>query len=75
VKVTLTIPNSPSSIVKTTKIAVIDPGEIETVSFKNFPDIPYNETVSLKVDVTPVPSESNKGNNSYEYPVIFSLVT
>jgi hypothetical protein len=29
--------------------------------------------VSLRVDVDPVPGETNTSNNTYEYPVIFSL--
>ncbi len=27
----------------------------------------------MKVDVIPVPGEENTSNNSYEYPVIFTL--
>jgi hypothetical protein len=36
---------------------------------------PFGQRTSVKVDVTPVPSESSTANNTAEYPVIFSLGT
>jgi hypothetical protein len=73
VKVTLTIPKSTSPIVKTKTIPLIDPGEIKTVRLPVGALVPFGEQVSVKVDVDPVPGETNTTNNSYEYPVIFSL--
>jgi CARDB len=74
VQVTLTIPASPTQIVKTATIAVIDPGETKTVTFKDFPTIPIGSKTSVKVDVKPVKGETNTKNNSAEYPIIVSLV-
>ena len=74
VKVTLTIPRKGASpIVKTATIDLIEVGETKTVTFRNFPDVPFSENTSVKVDVTPVPGEQNKTNNSAEYPVVFSI--
>jgi len=74
VQVTLTIPASPTQIVKTATIPVIDPGETKTVTFKDFPTIPIGSKTSVKVDVKPVRGESNTANNSAEFPIIVSLV-
>ncbi len=73
VKVRLTIPAQPNPIVKNGTIDVIDPGETEVVTFSDFPDFPFNEGTTVQVSVLPVPAETNTGNNSAEYPVIFSL--
>jgi hypothetical protein len=73
VKVTLTIPKPTAPIVKTKTIPLIDPGEVKTVTLKVGALVPFGEQVSVKVDVDPVPGETNTTNNSYEYPVIFSL--
>jgi hypothetical protein len=73
VKVTLTIPAQPTPIVKNGTIDVIDPGETKIVTFSDFPDFPFGENVNIQVSVKPVPGESNTGNNSAEYPVVFSL--
>ena len=73
VKVTLTIPKQPDPIVQTKTIPIIDPGETKTVTFKVGALVPFGEQVSVRVDVDPVPGEENTGNNSYEYPVIFTL--
>jgi hypothetical protein len=73
IQVTLTIPASPTSIVKTATIPVIDPGETKTVTFKDFPTIPIGSKTSVKVDVKPVKGETNITNNSAEYPIIVSL--
>jgi hypothetical protein len=74
VQVTLTIPASPTQIVKTATIPVIDPNETKTVTFKDFPTIPIGSKTSVKVDVKPVKGEQNTTNNSAEYPIIVSLV-
>jgi len=74
VKVTLTIPNpSGNSIVKNQTIDIIDPGEVKTVTFTDFPQVPFGEKINIRVDVAPVPGETNTSNNSLEYPVFFSI--
>jgi len=73
IKVTLTIPKQPDPIVKTAVIPIIDPGETKVVTFKVGALVPFGEKTTVKVDVDPVPGETNLANNSYEYPVIFTL--
>ena len=73
VEVSLTIPKQPSPIVKKGTIDVLDPGETKTVVFKDFPDVPFGEGTSVQVSVKPVAGEKNTGNNSAEYPVVFSI--
>ena len=73
VQVTLTIPAQPTPIVKNGTIDVIDPGETKIVTFSDFPDFPFGEDVTVQVSVKPVQGETNTGNNSAEYPVVFSL--
>jgi CARDB len=73
IKVTLTIPKQPEPIVKTATIPIIDPGETKAVTMTVGTLVPFGETVTVKVDVDPVAGETNTANNSYEYPVIFSL--
>lgn len=73
VQVTLTIPAQPTSIVKKGTIEVINPGEVKTVVFRDFPEVPFGEKTTVQVSVKPVPGESNTANNSFEYPVVFSL--
>jgi hypothetical protein len=73
IKVTLTIPKTPKSIVKTATIPIIDPGETKTVSLKVGTLVPFGDQVSVKVDVNPVNGETNTANNTAEYPVIFTL--
>jgi CARDB len=73
IKVTLTIPKQPDPIVKTATIPIIDPGETKSVIFKVGALVPFGEQTSVKVDVDPVPGETNTTNNTAEYPVIFTL--
>ena len=73
IKVTLTIPKQPEPIVKTMTIPIIDPGETKAVTFKVGGLVPIGEQTVVRVDVDPVPGETRTDNNSYEYPVIFSL--
>ena len=73
VKVKLTIPAQPTPIAKTGTIDVIDPGETKTVTFSDFPDFPFGENTTIQVSVEPVPGETNTGNNTAEYPVVFTL--
>jgi hypothetical protein len=73
VKVTLTIQQSPSPIVQTKTIDLINPGEQKTVLFRNLGQVQFATRTTVKVDIQPVPGEKNTSNNSAEYPVIFSL--
>jgi hypothetical protein len=73
VKVTLTIQQSPSPIVQTKTIDLINPGEQQTVLFRNLGQVQFATKTTVKVDVAPVPQEKNTDNNSKAYPVIFSL--
>ena len=73
VEVTLTIPKGTTPIVKKQTIDLLDIGEVKTVTFKDFPEVPFGEKTSVQVSVKPVSGEQNTGNNSAEYPVIFSL--
>jgi hypothetical protein len=73
IKVTLTIPKQPDPIVKTSTIPIIDPGETKAVTFQVGALVPFGEQIAIKVDVDPVQGETNTANNSYEYPVIFTL--
>jgi hypothetical protein len=73
VKVTLTIPKQPDPIVLTETIPIIDPGETKTVRFRVGALVPFGEQTTVKVDVDPVPGETNTSNNTAEYPVIFTL--
>jgi hypothetical protein len=73
IEVTLTIQQSPTPIVKKQTIDIINPGETKTVVFRDFPSVDFGERRIMRIDVDPVPGEENTGNNSAEYPVIFSL--
>jgi CARDB len=73
IEVTLTIPKGTTPIVKKQTIDLIDIGETKTVTFKDFPEVPFGEKTSVQVSVKPVAGEQNTSNNSAEYPVIFSL--
>jgi hypothetical protein len=73
IKVTLTIQKSPQPIVKNQTIDLINAGETKTVEFHDLGQVPFAQKVTVKVDVSPVPGEKNKTNNSASYDVIFSL--
>jgi hypothetical protein len=73
IQVTLTIQQSPTPIVKKQTIDIINPGETKTVVFRDFPSVDFGERRIMRIDVDPVPGEENTGNNSAEYPIIFSL--
>jgi hypothetical protein len=72
VVVTLTIKQDPK-IEKKETVSVISPGETKTVVFQDLPPPTFGSPVKVLVTVDPVPGESNTSNNSYEYPVIFSI--
>ena len=73
VQVTLTIPTQPNPIVKTATIPVIDPGEVKTVTFKDFSTLPPGEPLKVKVDVKPVKGEQRTDNNTAEYPILTTI--
>ena len=73
IKVTLTIPAQPDPIVRTATIPLIDPGETKTVTLNVGALVPFEEQTTVKVDVDPVPGETNTANNTAEFPVIFTL--
>jgi len=73
IEVTLTIQQSPTPIVKKQTIDIINPDETKTVVFRGFPSVDFGERRIMRIDVDPVPEEAETGNNSAEYPVIFSL--
>jgi virulence-associated protein VagC len=73
IPVTLTIEKDPQNIVKTQTIAIINPGEQQTVTFRNLGQPPFATRTNVRVQVKPVPNESRTDNNSATYPVIFSL--
>jgi len=73
ITVTLTIPKNPQPIVKKAVIPLIDPGEVKSVILKVGALVPFGEQTSVKVDVDPVPGETNTANNTAEFPVIFTL--
>jgi len=73
VEVTLTIQQTPTPVTKTQKIDIINPGEVKSVTFRDFPSIDFAEPRTLRVDVEPVPQEAVTENNSQEYRVIFSF--
>ena len=74
VEVDLTIQRTPTPIKKTETIDLISPGETKTVVFRDLGSVPFEKT-TLKVDVHPVPGEESTDNNSFEYPVVFTLST
>ena len=73
IEVTLTIQRSPTPIVQTKTIDLINAGETKTVTFTNLGQVPFVQKTSVKVDVKPVPGEKTTTNNSAQYPVLFSL--
>lgn len=73
VQVKLTILKTPTSIVRTETINLINSGETKTVTFRDLGQPPFGQRTSVKVDVIPVPNEQKTDNNTAEYPVIFSL--
>lgn len=72
VEVTLTILQDPQ-IEKGQVIDIINPGETKTVTFRDFGELGFATSTVLQVNVEPVQGETNKGNNTAEYPVIFTL--
>ena len=73
IKVTLTIQKPGGAIVRTQTIALINPSQEKSVTFRNLGQVPFAQKTTVNVDVAPVPGEHNTGNNKASYPVIFSL--
>ena len=73
VRVRLTIAKSPAPIVKDGVIELIDPGQTQTVTFRNIGAVPIGPQTTVTVEVEPVPNELSTENNTAEYPVFFSL--
>jgi hypothetical protein len=74
VEVDLTIARTPTPIKKKETIPLMSAGDTKTVVFRDLGSPPFEKT-TLKVDVIPVSGEENTANNSYEYPVIFTLTS
>jgi CARDB len=73
VHVTLTIQQSPEPIRKEQIIELINPDETKTVVFEGPFATSFGTRATVKVSVEPVTGEENTGNNTAEYPVIFTL--
>jgi hypothetical protein len=73
IKVTITIQKSPEPITQTKTIQLINAGETKTVEFDDLGQPPFGPTTPVKITVDPVPGESNRTNNTAEYPVVFTL--
>lgn len=72
VQVTFTIAQDPQ--IKDQKtIDLIEPGRVKTVVFRDLGEVKFGTPVALRVNVIPVQGETNTGNNSAEYRVIFSF--
>ncbi|MGH3058171.1 MAG: CARDB domain-containing protein [Gaiellaceae bacterium] len=54
-------------------IDIINPGEAETVRFSDIGNVTFSTRTTMIVTVEPVPGETNEGNNSAQYRVIFTL--
>jgi hypothetical protein len=72
VPVTLTIQQDPV-IRKRQVIQVINPNQTKVVSFGDLDPIQFTARTTMRVIVEPVSGESNTGNNTAEYSVIFTL--
>ena len=72
VPVTLTIQQDPV-IRKRQVIQIINPGQTRVVSFGDLEPIQFTARTTMRVIVEPVSGESNTGNNTAEYSVIFTL--
>jgi hypothetical protein len=73
IEVTLRIVQSPNSISKSKTIDLIQPGQTKNVVFGDLGEVTIAEPATLRVNVAPVQGETNTGNNSAEYRVIFSF--
>ena len=72
VQVTLVIQQTPT-IRKQQSIDLINPDETKTLVFRDLGTVSFGTRTTVKVNVEPVTGESNTGNNTASYPVIFTL--
>ena len=75
VPVTLTIKPAGTTIMRRRPIQLIQPAQQQTVTFSNFnlPTSAFGAKATVKVDVGPVPGETNTANNNAPYTVFFTL--
>jgi CARDB protein len=73
VEVTLTIQGGTQPLKRTQTIPIIDPGKTKSVVFRDLNPLPFGTRTTVRVNVLPVEGEQNTGNNTVEYPVIFSF--
>ena len=67
------VQSSGGTITKRATIDFISPGETKPVTFGgDFSAITFAAPATVKVEVQPVPGETNTSNNSADYPAIFS---
>jgi hypothetical protein len=72
VRVNLNIQQTPQPIRKQATIDLINPGQTRSVVFRDLAPS-FGILTTVQVNVEPVPGESNTGNNTAEYSVIFTL--
>lgn len=75
VPVRLIVQQRPRQIVRTQTVDLIDPGQRKTVVFRNLGEAVQFAPlrIPLRVEVVPVRGETNRGNNSATYQVVFTL--
>lgn len=74
VVVRLNIQQSPQPIVRTRTVSSINPGERQTVIFRDLGQVvQFTQRIPLRVEVGRVPGETNLANNSATYQVLFTL--
>jgi hypothetical protein len=73
VRVRLTIDQDPRPIVKQVTLDLIDPGQQKVVEFRQLGAVQVVQKTNVRVQVLSVRGETNTGNNSATYPVIFTL--
>jgi hypothetical protein len=72
VRVNLNIQQTPQPIRKQGTIDLINPGQTKSVVFRDLAPS-FGILTTVQVNVEPVQGESNTGNNTAEYSVIFTL--
>jgi hypothetical protein len=75
VPVTLTIDAGGTPIKRVEKIALVQPGQQQSVRFSGFnlPTSAFGNRATVKVEVAPVAGEVNTQNNTSTYTVFFTL--
>jgi hypothetical protein len=73
IKVTVTIQKPQGAIVRTKRLALINPGQTKSITIGDLGQVPFAQKTTVNVDVATVPGEHNTDNNKASYPVIFSL--